>query len=364
MKYDYLIVGAGLFGAVFANEAKKRGKRCFVIEKRPHIGGNCYTENREGIIVHRYGAHIFHTSNRKIWDYVNSVEAFTPFINSPVANYKGKLYNLPFNMNTFYALWRIRSPKKAREKIASQIIYRDDPQNAEEQALSLVGRDIYEVFIKGYTEKQWGKSAKNLSPDIIKRLPLRFTFDNNYFNDTYQGIPENGYTSFIGKLLQGVEVKCNVDFFEKKDAFENMAEKVIYTGAIDEYYGYCFGKLEYRSLNFDLERLEVENFQGCAVMNYTERQIPYTRIIEHKHFGRGKELPFTYITHEYPQAWRDGAERFYPVADANNRIRSEKYKMLSQKQNKVIFGGRLGQYRYYDMDDVIEAALLLSNELI
>lgn len=364
MKYDFLIVGAGLFGAVFANEATKRGKKCLVIEKRAHIGGNCYTENMDGIIVHKYGAHIFHTSDRQIWKYVNSFEKFKPYIHSPIATYKGKLYNLPFNMNTFYALWQISSPKKAKEKIASQIVFSNGPKNLEEQALSLVGRDIYEILIKGYTEKQWGKSARNLPPEIIKRVPLRFTFDNNYFTDIYQGIPENGYTSLIRKLLQGVEVRCDTDFLSDRKYFENLAEKIVYTGALDEYYDYCYGPLEYRSLKFDLERLEEDNFQGCAVVNYTERQVPYTRIIEHKHFGSEIQMPYTYVTREYPQPWQKGAERYYPIEDINNNKRCEEYRALSQKQCKVVFGGRLGQYRYFDMDDVVKAAFMVVKDQI
>ena len=357
MKYDYLIVGAGLFGAVFAREALKKGKKCLVIEKRAEIGGNCATEVVDGITIHKYGAHIFHTSDKRVWNYVNEYSDMVPFINSPLANYKGKLYHLPFNMNTFYALWGVATPKAAKEKINSQIVPCASPQNVREQALSLVGKDIYETLIEGYTEKQWGRSATQLPADIIKRLPLRFTFNDNYFNDTYQGIPDGGYSKLIENLLEGTEVLLNTDFFADREKYEQLADKVLYTGAIDEYFGYKYGYLEYRSLRFETQRIEESDYQGNAVVNYTERKIPYTRIIEHKHFESDKGLPYTYITREYPEQWDGGKERFYPVNDVANTVKYNQYKKLAEQNGKVIFGGRLGLYKYMDMDDVIAEAL-------
>ena len=362
-KYDYLIVGAGLFGSVFAHEAKKKGKTCLVIDKRSHIGGNIYTEKKDNINIHVYGAHIFHTSNEKVWNYVNQFISFNNFVNSPVARYKDELYNLPFNMNNFSKMWGVKTPKEAKEKIASQIAELNigEPKNLEEQGLKLVGRDVFEKLIKGYTEKQWGKSCKDLPAFIIKRLPLRFIYDNTYFNDRYQGIAEGGYTLLAEKLLQGVEVKLNCDYFKFIKENPDIATKTLYTGMIDEFYNYCFGELEYRSLKFDTQRIEEENFQGNAVVNYTEREIPYTRVIEHKHFERS-ESPVTYITYEYPATWQKGDEPYYPVNDEKNETLYKKYKELAEKEKDVIFGGRLGQYKYYDMDKVIEAALKMAEE--
>lgn len=364
MLYDYLVVGAGLYGSIFAHEAAQRGKRCLVIDKRAHIGGNIYTENQNGIIVHKYGAHIFHTSKKEVWDYVNRFVEFIPFVNSPVANYKGKLYNLPFNMNTFYALWGLSTPEEVRQKIQSQRVPCENPKNMEEQALSLVGRDIYETLIKGYTEKQWGRSAAELPASIIKRLPVRYTFDNNYFNDIYQGIPAGGYTALIESLLQGIEVRLNVDFLQNRQEYEELAEQIIYTGAIDEYFDYCYGQLEYRSLRFETEELDTDNYQGNPVINYTEREVPYTRIIEHKHFEKGNQAAHTIITREYPDRWVIGKEPYYPVNDDKNNERYEQYLRLSAGQSKVRFGGRLGLYRYLDMDKVVEQALSLCKEIL
>ena len=356
--YDYLIVGSGLFGAVFAHEATARGKKVLVIERREHIGGNIYTERREGIDVHKYGAHIFHTSNRKIWDYVNALTPFRPFVNSPVANFRGELYALPFNMNTFYKLWNTATPQAARAKIDEQKkAYADiTPQNLEEQAIKLVGVDIYEKLIKGYTEKQWGKPCDKLPAFIIKRLPVRFTFDNNYFNDTYQGIPEAGYTALVEKLLSGVEVKTATDFFDNRASYEAIADKIVFTGRIDKFFGEQFGKLQYRSLRFEEETLPTENFQGVAVMNFTAAEVPYTRIIEHKHFTKAAAKT-TIISREYPLAWQDGLEPFYPVNDAANAEIYAQYEKAAAERTNVIFGGRLGTYRYLDMDKVIEQAL-------
>ncbi len=356
--YDYLIVGAGLFGSVFAYEANRRGKKCLVIDKRDHIAGNIYTESIEGINVHKYGAHIFHTSNKMVWDYVNQFAEFNHYINSPIAVYKDELYNLPFNMNTFSKMWRIRTPKEAKEHIQNQIkeLNINDPQNLEEQALSLVGTDVYEKLVKGYTEKQWGRSCTELPAFIIKRLPLRFTYDNNYFNDPYQGIPKGGYTSIVEKMLEAIEVRTNTDYFEFIKEQPNIAEKIVFTGMIDEFYQYQLGELEYRSLRFESEVLEEENYQGNAVVNYTEREVPYTRIIEHKHFEFGKQ-PTTVITREYSSEWSKGSEPYYPINDEKNGFLYEKYRELAEKEKNVIFGGRLGQYRYYDMDKVIESAL-------
>ena len=354
-KYDYLIVGAGLYGSIFAYEMNKKGKKCLVIDKRNHIGGNIYCENIEGINVHKYGAHIFHTSNKEVWEYINQFCEFNNYINSPIANYKGEIYNLPFNMNTFNKLWGVVTPEEAKAKIEEQkkefsII---EPKNLEEQAISLIGKYIYEKLIKGYTEKQWGRKATELPAFIIKRLPVRFTYDNNYFNDRYQGIPIGGYTKIIEKMLDGIEVKLNTNFFDNREYFENIAEKIVFTGMIDEFYNYKFGKLEYRSLRFETEILDKENYQGNAVVNYTEREIPYTRIIEHKHFEFGKQEK-TVITKEYPSEWKEGDEPYYPVNDEKNNKLYEKYKELAEKETNVIFGGRLGEYKYYDMDKVIE----------
>ena len=358
-KYDYLIVGSGLFGAIFAYEANRIGKKCLVIDKRSHIGGNIYTKTIEGIQVHQYGAHIFHTSNKEVWKYVNQFTEFNHYINSPVARYKDELYNMPFNMNTFNKLWGVITPKQAKAKIEEEIeeAQIEDPKNLEEQAISLVGKTIYEKLVKGYTEKQWGKKATQLPSFIIKRLPVRFTYDNNYFNDTYQGIPIGGYTKIIEKMLDGIEVKLNTDFFDNREDLEKLADKIIFTGMIDQYYNYQFGELEYRSLRFETEILEESNYQGNAVVNYTEYEIPYTRIIEHKHFEFDTKSPKTVITKEYPDQWTKEKEPYYPINNDINNTLYEKYKELAKKDTKVIFGGRLGQYKYYDMDKVILEAL-------
>ena len=368
MKYDYLIVGSGLFGAIFANEANKKGKKCLVIDKRNHIGGNVYTENIDGINVHKYGAHIFHTSNKEVWEYINQFAEFNRYTNSPVARYKNELYNMPFNMNTFNKLWGVITPEEARAKIEEEKKEAGitEPKNLEEQAISLVGKTIYEKLVKGYTEKQWGKRATELPSFIIKRLPVRFIYDNNYFNDIYQGIPIGGYTPIIEKMLDGIEVKLNCDFFENRKELENIAEKIVFTGQIDKYYNYQFGELEYRSLRFETEILEQENYQGNAVVNYTEYEVPYTRIIEHKHFeygaslgkiAEGQALEKTIITREYPDAWSKGKEPYYPINNEKNNTLYEKYKVFADKDSKVLFGGRLGQYKYFDMDKVIAEAL-------
>ena len=361
--YDYLIVGAGLFGAVFAHEMTAKGKKCLVIDKRAHIGGNIYTEEIEGINVHKYGAHIFHTSNKEIWDYVNRFATFNRYTNSPVARYKDEIYNLPFNMNTFNKLWGVIAPQEAKEKIEEQVKEAGivNPSNLEEQAISLVGKDIYEKLVKGYTEKQWGKRADELPAFIIKRLPVRMTYDNNYFNDLYQGRPLGGYTPMIEKLLEGSDVLLNTDYFGDREAFNNKAEKVLFTGMIDEYFDYCFGELEYRSLKFESQVLDTDNYQGNAVVNYTEYEVPYTRIIEHKHFEYGTQ-PKTVITKEYPARWKHGDEPYYPMNDEKNNALYEKYKELATKEDKVLFGGRLGMYKYYDMHNVIEEALKLSSK--
>ena len=358
MKYDYLIVGAGLFGAVFAYEATKKGKKCLVIDKRDHIAGIIYTKETENINVHQYGAHIFHTSDRKIWDYVNSFADFNNYINSPVAVYKDELYNLPFNMNTFSKMWNIKTPSEAKAIIEKQIeeLTITEPQNLEEQALSLVGTDVYEKLIKGYTEKQWGRDCKELPAFIIKRLPLRFTYDNNYFNDRYQGIPIGGYTKIVEKMLEGSDVLLDTDYFEFIKDNEGIADKVLFTGMIDEYYDFCYGHLEYRTVRFETEVLDCDNYQGNAVVNYTDREVPYTRIIEHKHFEFGKQEK-TIISREYSTEWEPGMEPYYPVNNERNNDLFEKYKALADKEEKVIFGGRLGNYKYYDMDKVIIAAL-------
>ena len=362
MKYDYLIVGAGLFGAVFAREAMNRGKTCLVLDRRDHVGGNIYTEKVEDIQVHRYGAHIFHTSDKKVWDYINQYAEFNNYINSPVAVYKNELYNLPFNMNTFSRMWNIRTPKEAREIIEGQIadLHIEEPRNLEEQALSLVGRDVYEKLVKGYTEKQWGRDCKDLPAFIIRRLPLRFTYDNNYFNDRYQGIPMGGYTRIIEKLLEGAEVRTGVDYLKERETYECAAGKIIFTGMIDEYYGYRLGALEYRSVRFETEVLDCDNYQGNAVVNYTDREVPYTRVIEHKHFEFGTQKK-TVISREYSSEWKVGDEPYYPVNDEKNSVLYEKYASLAAGEDNVIFGGRLGAYRYYDMDKVIASALELAD---
>lgn len=358
MKYDYLVVGAGLYGAVFAYEAKKKGKTCLVIDKRDHIAGNIYCENISGINVHKYGAHIFHTSDKRIWEYVNQFAEFNNYINSPVARYKNELYNLPFNMNTFSKMWNIATPQEAKDIIASQIadLNITEPKNLEEQALSLVGKDVYEKLIKGYTEKQWGRDCKDLPSFIIKRLPLRFIYDNNYFNDRYQGIPIGGYTKIVEKMLDGIEVRLNTNYLDNREEFDAMADKIVYTGMIDQFYDYKLGVLEYRSVRFETEELPMENYQGNAVVNYTEREVPYTRIIEHKHFEFGKQ-PTTIISREYSSEWKKGDEPYYPVNNDKNNALYQQYKELADKEHKVIFGGRLGGYKYYDMDKVIAAAL-------
>ena len=365
--YDYLIVGSGLFGATFAHLAHKQGKRCLIIDKRSHLGGNIYCENIEGINVHKYGAHIFHTSNKKIWDFVNSIVEFNRYTNSPVANYKGKLYNLPFNMNTFYQMWGVTTPEEAQAKIDVQkdsfseelraknekLGLPNEPQNLEEQAMLLVGKDIYEKLIKGYTEKQWGRKCTELPAFIIKRLPVRLIFDNNYFNDKYQGIPVGGYNKLINGLLEGIETKTNVDFFENRKYWEGIADKIVFTGKIDEFYNYQFGKLNYRTVRFEQEIIDKPNYQGNAVVNYTEREVPYTRIIEHKHFEMfGQEVydcPKTVISKEYSTEWKEGMEPYYPVNDEINSVLYAKYKFLADKEDNVIFGGRLAEYKYYDL---------------
>lgn len=358
MKYNYLIVGAGLYGAVFANEAKKHGKTCLVIDRRPHIAGNIYCENIEDIQVHKYGAHIFHTSSKMVWDYINQFAEFNNYINSPVAVYKDELYNLPFNMNTFSKMWGIKTPAEAKAKIREQIAELNitEPRNLEEQALSLAGKDVYEKLVKGYTEKQWGRDCKDLPAFIIKRLPLRFVYDNNYFNDRYQGIPVGGYTKIVEKMLDGIEILCNTEYKTFIGQNPDIAEKTVYTGQIDEFFDYQLGVLEYRSVRFETEVLDCENYQGNAVVNYTERNIPYTRIIEHKHFEFGKQ-PKTVISREYPSEWKRGDEPYYPINDEKNSALYRKYEELAKSRPDVIFGGRLGSYKYYDMDKVIEAAL-------
>ena len=362
-KYDYLVVGAGLYGAVFAQQAKEKGKKVLVIDKRPHIAGNVYTEDVEGIHVHKYGAHIFHTNNKEVWDYITKFAEFNRFTNSPVANYKGELYSLPFNMYTFNKMWGVVTPEEAAAKIEEQKKeITGEPKNLEEQAISLVGRDIYEKLVKGYTEKQWGRDCKDLPAFIIKRLPVRLTFDNNYFNALYQGIPIGGYTKLIEKMLEGIEVRLNVDYLENKEELDKLAEKVIYTGPIDAYFNYKLGTLEYRSVRFENEILDKPNFQGNAAVNYTDRETPWTRIIEHKWFEFGKDengndLPKTVISREYSSEWKLGDEPYYPVNDTKNSTLYEQYKALAEAEGNVIFGGRLGEYKYYDMDKTIEVAL-------
>ena len=357
-KYDYLIVGAGLYGACFAYMAGKRGKKCLVIDKREHAGGNLYCENIEGINVHKYGAHIFHTSDKAVWEFVTSLVEFNNYINSPVANYKGKLYNLPFNMNTFHALWGVVTPQEAMDKIAGQraAAGTSEPQNLEQQAISLVGEDIYRILIKDYTEKQWGRKCTELPPSIIKRLPVRFTYDNNYFNDIYQGIPVGGYNRLFDKLLEGADLRLNCDFFAHRQELENIADKILYTGAIDQFYDYRFGKLEYRTVSFEQEVLDTNNYQGVAVMNYTDAETPYTRIIEHKHFEFGKQ-PKTVISREYSSEWKDDSEPYYPVNNERNNSIYLKYKELADKESSVIFGGRLAEYKYYDMHHIVAQVL-------
>lgn len=358
--YDYLIVGAGLFGSVFAHEATKRGRSCLVIDRRSHIGGNVYCENVEGINVHKYGAHIFHTSNHEVWNYVNQFVVFNRFTNAPIANFKDEIYNLPFNMNTFNKLWGVITPQEAQDKIEEQrrAAGIKEPQNLEEQAIALIGTDIYYKLIKDYTEKQWGRPATELPSFIIKRLPIRLTYDNNYFNDLYQGIPIGGYNQLIQKLLNGSDIRLDVDYLKDRDELDRLASKVLFTGPIDEFYQYQLGALEYRSVRFETEKLDIENYQGNAVVNYTDRETPYTRIIEHKHFEFGTQ-PVTVISKEYPETWQQGMEPYYPVNDEKNQELYHKYVELSSKEDNVLFGGRLGEYKYYDMDKVIESALMM-----
>lgn len=373
-KYDYLIVGSGLFGATFANKASQAGKRCLVIDRRAHLGGNVYCDFVEGIHVHTYGAHIFHTSNKEVWDFVNSLVSFNRYTNSPIANYKGECCNLPFNMNTFYQMWGVRTPQEAQDEICRQrsVISRQlngrEPRNLEEQALLLVGKDIYEKLIKGYTEKQWGRPCTELPAFIIRRLPLRFVYDNNYFNDLYQGIPVDGYNALIDKLLDGVETRVNCDFFARREELIGLAEKIVYTGPIDRFYDYRFGKLEYRTVRFETEVLDTPNYQGNAVINYTDRETPFTRIIEHKHFESfGQAVydnPKTVISREYSTEWVPGMEPYYPVNDARNSALYAQYKALADQETKVLFGGRLAEYKYYDMAPTIEQALRLAKEKI
>lgn len=369
-KYDFLIVGAGLFGCMFAHLATQRGKKCLVIDKRPHLGGNLYCEHLEGIHVHRYGAHIFHTNSKRVWDFVNSIVEFNCYTNSPVANYKGQLYNLPFNMNTFYQMWGVTTPAEAQAKLDEQRAEAvakmkaegiDEPRNLEEQALVLIGRDIYERLIKGYTEKQWGRKCTELPAFIIKRLPVRLVFDNNYFNNTYQGIPIGGYNKLIGGLLDGVETQVNTDFFDDRDKWKGVADKIVYTGKIDEYFDYALGKLEYRTVRFETEVLNTANYQGNAVVNYTDAEVPYTRIIEHKHFEMfGTDVdknPKTVISREYSTEWSPGMEPYYPVNDSRNSELYARYKALADKEENVIFGGRLAEYKYYDMAPIVDKVL-------
>lgn len=366
-KYDYLIVGSGLYGSTFAYMARQQGKKCLVIDKRPHLGGNVYSENIEGINVHKYGAHIFHTNNRQVWDFVNSIVEFNRYTNCPVANYQGKLYNLPFNMNTFYQMWGVTTPTEAKAKIEEQRaeaiakLSDKEPNNLEEQALTLVGKDIYEKLIKGYTEKQWGRQCTELPAFIIKRLPVRMIFDNNYFNDKYQGIPIGGYNKLIEGLLEGIETKTGVDFFENREYWESIADKIVFTGKIDEYYQYQFGKLEYRTVRFEEEIHDTPNYQGNAVINYTEKEVLYTRIIEHKHFEMfGNEIqncPKTVISKEYSTEWKEGMEPYYPVNDERNNKLYQQYKELADKETNIIFGGRLAEYKYYDMAPIIELVI-------
>lgn len=363
--YDYLIVGSGLYGAVCANELTKKGKKVLIIEKRSHIGGNVYTEENAGIHVHKYGAHIFHTNDQEVWNYVNSFAEFNRFTNSPLAVYKDKIFNLPFNMNTFYQLWGEAEPNKVKNIIDEQRgeLGNKAPNNLEEKAISLVGRDIYEILIKGYTEKQWGRSAKELPAFIIQRIPVRFTFDNNYFNDKFQGIPVKGYTDLVKSIIGDIEVLLNTDYLTKREYYNSLARKVIYTGPIDAYYDYCFGTLEYRSLRFETEVFDCDNFQGNAVINYTEKEVPYTRIIEHKHFAINNESKHTVVTKEYPAHWKPGDEAYYPINDDKNMDLYKKYRDLAKNEQNVIFGGRLAEYKYYDMHMVIRSALNSSKNM-
>lgn len=357
-KFDYVLVGSGLYSGVFAYKARHAGKTCLVLEKKPHIGGNIYCEEIEGIQVHKYGAHIFHTSNRKVWDFVCGLAEFNRYTNSPVANFKGEMYNLPFNMNTFSKMWGISTPEQAKAKIKEQrASIQGEPGNLEEQAISLIGTDIYEKLIKGYTEKQWGRDCKELPAFIIKRLPVRYTYDNNYFNDLFQGIPIGGYNVIIDKLFEGCEIHTEVDYLENREYYRNMGDKVVYTGTVDGYFDYQYGKLEYRSLKFETEVVDTENYQGVAVVNYTDRETPYTRVIEHKHFEYGTQ-PKSVITREYPSDWKEGMEPYYPVNDEKNQELYSRYEALAAGETNVIFGGRLGEYKYYDMDKVIESALI------
>ena len=358
MKYDFLIVGAGLYGSVMAHELTKKGKRCLVIDKRSHIAGNIYTEDISGINVHKYGAHIFHTNDRRVWEYVNQFAEFNHYINSPVAVYKDELYNLPFNMNTFNRMWGVITPDEAKAKIEEQkaACKVDEPRNLEEQAIQLVGTDLYAKLVKGYTEKQWGRGCTELPAFIIKRLPCRYTYDNNYFNDRWQGIPIGGYTRMVEKMLQDVDIRLNTDYFDLIKTTPTIADRIIYTGCIDEFFGYQLGALQYRSVRFEIEELPEENYQGNAVVNYTEREVPYTRIIEHKHFEFGQQ-PTTVISREYPAEWQPGTEPYYPINDDENNALYEQYKKLAYERGSVVFGGRLGQYRYYDMDQVVRTAL-------
>lgn len=364
MKYDYLIVGAGLFGSVFAHESTARGRKCLIIDKRPHIAGNIYTEEIESIQTHRYGAHIFHTNDRDIWAYVNRFSEFNRYTNSPVANYKGEIYNLPFNMNTFNKMWGVVTPQEAAKKIEAQrqASMITKPGNLEDQAISLVGRDIYEKLVKGYTEKQWGRPCTELPAFIIKRLPVRFTYDNNYFNALFQGIPTEGYTKMVERMLEGVEIQLNEDYLQNRARWDTVAKKIIFTGPIDAFFGYCLGALEYRSVRFETEVLNMENFQGNAVVNYTDAETPFTRIIEHKHFAFGTQ-PKTVISREYSVEWSLGDEPYYPVNDARNNALYQQYKALAEQESKVFFGGRLGAYKYYDMDVVIAEALKFARDL-
>lgn len=371
MHYDYLLVGAGLYNAVFAERAIAAGRKCLILEKRSHIGGNIHTEKQENIVVHKYGAHIFHTSDKRVWGYVNRFAEFNRYTNSPIANYHGRLFNLPFNMNTFHSIWKdVITPDDAKKRIDSQATEMRGkiPVNLEEQAISLVGRDIYELLIKGYTEKQWGRSCRELSPEIIKRLPLRFIYDNNYYNDLYQGIPIGGYTPMIENMIQGADIELNTDYHTGKTHFSKIADMIIYTGTIDAYFDYCYGSLEYRSLRFETEIQETQNFQGNAVVNYTDAETPFTRIIEHKHFEPENESAaqqlHTVVTREYPADWSHGAEPYYPINNTENHTLYLKYAELARKEQHIIFGGRLGAYQYFDMDDTVFAALKLADQIL
>ena len=364
MKYDYLIVGSGLFGAVFAHEAREKGRRCLVLERRDHIGGNVYTYRRDGINIHKYGAHIFHTSDRGVWEYINRFAEFNNYINSPVANYKGEIYNMPFNMNTFNRMWGVRTPDEARAIIERQRAEVTGPvDNLEKQAISLVGRDIFEKLVKGYTEKQWGRSCSELPPEIIRRLPVRYVYDNNYFNDRWQGIPEGGYTQIMEKLLEGTEVRLGTDFNADRDQYRQLADRVLYTGALDEYFDYSLGHLQYRSVRFEDERIECENWQGVAVVNYTDRETPYTRVIEHRHFEKC-DSPVTWISREYPVDYTVTGEPYYPVNDSANSSLYSRYRALADQDDRLILGGRLAQYAYFDMDKTIRAALDLAGRIL